>query len=170
MDEAAGRLLQLIWLMLPAYCANMAPPFVRFWRGWNRPINRRLLGSHKTIVGFGLGVVVALVVAFLQVRLNSSVPILWEGEKWLWFGLVAGIGALGGDALKSLFKRRLGIPPGSAWIPADQLDFVIGALLLILPFVSLTVFDLAFIIAFTFIADIAVNQISFRLGIRETAW
>jgi len=49
------HVLQLIYLMLPAYLANMAPPFTRFWPGWNRPISRRWLGDHKTVVGFAQG-------------------------------------------------------------------------------------------------------------------
>src|ERR1700687_2831286 len=40
-------LFPLMYLMLPAYLANMAPPFTRFWRGWNRPISRKWLGEHK---------------------------------------------------------------------------------------------------------------------------
>ena len=27
------------------------PKCLRFWRGWNRPINAERLGSHKTVVG-----------------------------------------------------------------------------------------------------------------------
>jgi CDP-2,3-bis-(O-geranylgeranyl)-sn-glycerol synthase len=29
------RLAQLFYLMLPVYFANMAPPFVKYWSGWN---------------------------------------------------------------------------------------------------------------------------------------
>jgi len=54
------RVLQLVYFMAPAYLANMAPPFVRYWKGWNRPISRRWLGSHKTVVGFGVGVLGAV--------------------------------------------------------------------------------------------------------------
>jgi hypothetical protein len=39
------HLLQLLYFMLPAYLANMSPPFVRRWHGWNRPINVRLLDT-----------------------------------------------------------------------------------------------------------------------------
>ena len=56
--------------MAPAYVANMAPPFVRYWKGWNRPISRRWLGSHKTVVGFGAGVLGAVLVTWLQARLD----------------------------------------------------------------------------------------------------
>jgi hypothetical protein len=47
------KLLALVYLMPPAYFANMAPPFVKYWRGWNRPIHHAWLGDHKTVMGAG---------------------------------------------------------------------------------------------------------------------
>jgi CDP-2,3-bis-(O-geranylgeranyl)-sn-glycerol synthase len=38
------------------------------------------------------------------------------------------MGTLGGDALKSFFKRQLDIPPGESWIPFDQVDYVLGGI------------------------------------------
>ena len=49
-----SRLVELVYLMRPAYLANMAPPFVKYWRDWNRPISRTRLGDHKTVIGFAL--------------------------------------------------------------------------------------------------------------------
>lgn len=163
------RIAQLLYLMLPAYLANMTPPFARFWRGWNRPISERWLGSHKTVVGGVAGVAVALVTAFVQSRIQ------WRGsivnyDGWPLIGLLLGAGAIGGDMAKSFFKRRLKIAPGERWIPADQLDFGIGALLLIAPISALSWIDAAVILAITFAGDILVNQVAFRLGIRDTAW
>lgn len=37
-------MLDLVYLMLSAYCANMAASFARLWHGWNRPIHRALFG------------------------------------------------------------------------------------------------------------------------------
>jgi CDP-2,3-bis-(O-geranylgeranyl)-sn-glycerol synthase len=164
-----SRLAQLVYLMAPAYVANMAPPFVRFWHGWNRPISERWLGSHKTAVGALAGVGAALIVSFNQARLH------WRGSlvdyaHWLAIGVLLGAGAMGGDLLKSLLKRRCGIAPGARWIPADQLDFAVGALILIQPRAHLSWADIALILAVTFIADITVNQVAFRLGVRDTAW
>jgi CDP-2,3-bis-(O-geranylgeranyl)-sn-glycerol synthase len=34
----------LLYVMAPAYTANMAPPLVKFWHGWNRPISAGLAG------------------------------------------------------------------------------------------------------------------------------
>ena len=163
------RIAELVYLMLPVYLANMAPPFVRYWRGWNPPISRRWLGDHKTLLGFGFGVLTAVLTTLLQARID------WAGSRvpyseWPLLGLAFGVGAMGGDSAKSFFKRRLGIPPGASWIPVDQLDFVAGALIFIWPWASITWFDVAVILIFSFIGDIAVNHIAFRLGIRDTKW
>lgn len=155
--------------MLPIYSANMAPPFVRYWRGWNRPINRRWLGSHKTVVGFSLGISTAILTTFIQSRIH------WQGElvsydKWFWLGLAGGCGAMGGDSLKSFFKRRLQIVSGESWIPADQLDFVLGGLLVLSFWVRLGWLDVLAILILSFVGDIIVKFVSFQLGIRDTRW
>ena len=155
--------------MLPAYCANMTPPFVRFWSGWNRPISTRLLGSHKTVVGALTGVAVAVLVAGIQAQVHWSGP-LADYHRWPELGLLLGVGAIGGDIVKSFVKRRRHVPPGGRWIPFDQLDFAIGAIVLVVAVVHLTWGDIATILAITFVGDIAVNQISYAFGIRETAW
>ena len=160
---------QLVYLMAPAYAANMTPPFVRFWPGWNRPISRRWLGTHKTVLGAVAGVLTALVVAFVQARVDWTGSML-DYAHWSVVGLLLGVGAIGGDLVKSFLKRRRGIPAGARWIPADQLDFVVGALALIQPRAHLSWPDVASILAVTFVADIIVNQVSFRLGIRDSAW
>lgn len=174
MSGFASHLLQLLYLMAPAYLANMAPPFLRYWRGWNRPIHARLLGSHKTVLGAVLGIVVALVVAAVQAAL---VPVamfadiaLVDYRDWPLLGLGFGIGAMGGDAIKSLFKRRLAIAPGAPWLPFDQLDFVLGALLLVGPWTALTAVDVGTILVVSFVGDLVVNRIAFRLGIKRSPW
>lgn len=163
------RILQLAYLMLPVYLANMAPPFTRFWRGWNPPISRRWLGSHKTVLGFGLGVAVAIAAAFAQSRIQ------WQGQlvnyaDWPLLGCACGVGALGGDAAKSWCKRRLGIAPGRPWIPADQLDFVLGGLAALSGWVDFGATDAVAIIALSFAGDIAVNHVAYYCGIRDTRW
>jgi CDP-2,3-bis-(O-geranylgeranyl)-sn-glycerol synthase len=163
------RILQLMYLMLPAYLANMAPPFTRYWPGWNRPISRRWLGDHKTVIGFCAGLAVALAVTFAQSKVS------WRGgllpyARWPLLGLAFGIGSMAGDSFKSFLKRLRGISPGRPWIPMDQLDFVVGSLLLIFPFAMLTWPDIAIILLVSFVGDIMVNHLSYALGIRNTKW
>lgn len=163
------RVLQLVYFMAPAYVANMAPPFVRYWRGWNRPISERWLGSHKTIMGFAAGVLGAVAVAFLQSRLAWGGPIAAH-DGWLDLGVRFGVGAMLGDSLKSFLKRRRGVAPGGTWIPFDQLDFVVGALVFVWPRAALAWEDVAIILLLSFGGHILVNHIGYWLGVRDARW
>lgn len=160
----------LLYLMAPAYAANMAPPLLLFWHGWNRPLHARLLGTHKTVLGVFVGVAAALLVSALQARVQLPCARLDYGRWGLLPGLAMGLGALGGDALKSFFKRRLGIAAGQPWPPFDQLDFVAGSLLLAAPLVHLSLREVVLIAALSFLADLLVNRLSYRLGIKRTPW
>lgn len=165
MFEAA----QLAYLLLPAYLANMAPPFVKYWPGWNRPISERWLGAHKTVAGFAVGVAMAILTTLVQSRIN------WDGAlisyaDWPLLGLAIGFGAMGGDALKSLLKRRIGIASGESWIPADQLDYVMGALVSLWPWIRLAWPEVLLVFAISFVAHVAVNHLAYGLGIRNTKW
>lgn len=168
MPEFAAHVGQLLYFLLPAYVANMAPPFVRFWRGWNRPISRRWLGDHKTVVGFASGMLAALATAAVQAHLAP--PLALARESWPQAGLALGFGAMAGDALKSFFKRRIGIAPGRSWKPADQLDFVLGALVMGLPWYVPGWPETLAVLALSFLGHIAVNHLAFWLGIRDTRW
>ena len=163
------RIVQLAYLMLPIYLANMAAPFARHWPAWNRPISQRWLGSHKTVLGFALGVATAVAVTFGQFRVGWSGSLI-SYERWLLLGLGCGVGALGGDSIKSLIKRQLGIAPGRSWVPADQLDFVVGGLVVLSFWANLNWLDLVSLLALSFVADIMVNHVAFELGIRDTKW
>ena len=174
-DLTSGpRLLELLLLMTPAYVANMAPPFLRFWHGPNPPISRRWLGDHKTVGGFLVGTLAGVLVAWL-----ISLLTLWKlphanelpfALHWFWFGSSMGFAALLGDSIKSFFKRRLGIQSGSRWIPFDQLDFVAAALLVMSAWTKISWGEAAAILALSLIADLLVNQVSYRLGIKREPW
>lgn len=163
------RLVDLLYLMLPVYVANMAPPFVKFWHGWNPPISLHRLGSHKTVVGFGLGIAAAMIVTALQYFLAWERSLV-DYSQWLPLGLSCGFGAMAGDSIKSFFKRRRRIAPGTRWVPVDQLDFVIGGLMALSIWYPFTWPDLVVIASVSFVGDIIVNQLAYRLGIRDTAW
>jgi CDP-2,3-bis-(O-geranylgeranyl)-sn-glycerol synthase len=169
MKVAACQLLSLLYFMLPAYAANMAPPFVRYWTGWNRPIHAGLLGAHKTVVGFASGVMAGVVATALQAAL--ALPLARVDYRW-WplLGLGLGGGAMLGDSVKSLFKRRLGRAPGARWFPFDQLDFVVGALALVGGWARLSWLDVGVILLASLIGDVLVNRLAFALRIKDTPW
>ena len=157
-------------MLAPAFLGNMAPPMLRFWTGWNPPIDEPLLGSHKSLGGFTAGVATAVAAAGLQAQWMPASLALVDYRHWLPIGLALGLGAMSGDCVKSAIKRRRGKPPGSSWMPFDQLDFITGALLFIAPVVNLPWAEVVGVLVFTFVADIAVNRLAYRLGIKSTPW
>jgi CDP-2,3-bis-(O-geranylgeranyl)-sn-glycerol synthase len=165
-------LLQVLYLMIPAYVANMAPPLLAKYSPWNAPMDFglsldgvRVFGDHKTWAGFVVGVLAALIVGTAMFHIYW--PFEFSGIGW---SLLVAIGALTGDSVKSFFKRRVGVSPGSLWIPFDQIDYTVGALALgsIILFPGwMNAFLVVFLGAF---GHIAVNHIGYWLGVREVKW
>ena len=161
--------LHLLYVMVPAWLANMAPPFARYWPQWNRPVHARWFGTHKTILGLLLAAGTGILVTAVQA--GTAAPTLWHSSAdWPWIGLGFGFGVAGGDLLKSFVKRRLGIAAGQPWLPFDQIDFALCSLLLVYPWVNLTLVDIAVLLVVTFCGDIIVNRLAFAWGIKDTPW
>ena len=169
MNELLLRAIQLVYFMAPAYVANMAPPFLKYWKGWNMPISKRLLGKHKTVMGVVVGILAAIIAVFVQSQ------IAWQGSlvdyaDWLMLGLLFGFGAMAGDSIKSFFKRKARIAPGKSWIPFDQLDYVIGALVFVWYSVTLSMIDVVLILVLSFAGHILINHLGYWLGVRNVRW
>jgi hypothetical protein len=169
MATLARQLLELVYLLLPAYVANMAASLAKSWPGWNRPISRRWLGDHKTIVGVLLGVAAGVLTSSLQARVWWF-PHRLEPSSWVVAGCAQSIGAMSGDTVKSFLKRRIELLLDCPAFPADQLDFILGAMVLGRPWLPMRLLEVALILAFTFIAHILVNHIAFGLQIRDAKW
>ena len=93
---------------------------------------KRIFGGHKTWRGLVFGVLgggacnVVLASGLTLVFGDFSLGVFFDAFK---LGAVLGIGALLGDAIKSFFKRQLNIKPGGSWVPFDQIDWILGALI-----------------------------------------
>ena len=167
--------------MLPAYIANMIPPLVknqfkflaipidggRKWKG--KPI----FGRNKTWRGIVAGVVISTAIFLIQRYLYSFesfrlVSMFDYTTATVWIGILLGFGALFGDSVESFFKRRVGIKSGKPWIPFDQTDFTIGALLLtaIVYFPGWT--NAVIIIVVSAFGHVLINNIGYYLKIRDT--
>jgi CDP-2,3-bis-(O-geranylgeranyl)-sn-glycerol synthase len=85
---------------------------------------------------------------------------------WL-VGPLFGLGALGGDAIKSFFKRQLGVSPGKSWFPYDQLDYVIGGAVAVLPFIVLNLRQYVLLTAVWLAIHVASTVIGYRLGLKD---
>lgn len=172
----ASIILQALWYMLPAYFANMAPVFCRnTLKFLAKPVNSGVFGSHKTWRGIFAGIGFGVLLAYLQYMMYNDY--VWAAnislinyEQWLLFGLLMGGGAMLGDLTKSYFKRKRGIEPGKRWIGFDQLDFVVGALLLTSIIYTPGLAVILAIIIISFFGDIMINHIGYWVGIRKVKW
>jgi CDP-2,3-bis-(O-geranylgeranyl)-sn-glycerol synthase len=173
-----------VYFALPGVFANMAPVLFKKVNFLNHPVDfgkkwkgQPLFGSHKTFRGFFFGTLCAMVVVYIQALLFhefgyfrgiSIVPYMDINTALL--GFLIGFGALLGDLVKSFFKRRIGVAPGKSWFPWDQLDALIGALLLLsIVFVPPWQMVVFLVIAVPMI-HIGINHIAYYLGMKETKW
>ena len=148
-------ILFVIWFFLAAGLANAAPIFaakIPYLRTWSFPLDcyatfrgKRIFGSHKTLRGLFSGVLIGTLTVYLQVLLYEQVPLVrtfvlidYASINPILLGLLTSVGALAGDALKSFFKRQLGIAPGKSWFPFDQLDYIFGGICFTSFYVRLT--------------------------------
>lgn len=174
-----------LWFFLPAALANMIPiplakvpwlqkfgapmDFGRTYRG------KRVFGSHKTWRGFVAGIIIATLVLWLQQMAVGS----FAWAEWitaqvdyahlptLIIGPLFAIGALGGDAIESFFKRQRGAAPGRGWFPWDQLDYIIGAAIITAPFAALTFWQYAWLIVLWFVIHLVASYIGWLLKLKE---
>lgn len=140
-------IVHTLWLFLPAGIANTAPVIAARYGWW--PVlavpldggaklrGHRMLGHHKTLRGVVLGIIFGSITGLIQYFLVQTaalqslelVPFSSPALALGW-GAVQGCGALLGDAAKSFFKRQFNIDPGASWRPFDQIDFILGAIVL----------------------------------------
>lgn len=174
-------ILKCFYLMLPAYFANMAPVIVKkvdlfvFPIDFSKTINNKpILGKNKTFRGLVFGIIFAIIIAYLQFLLYTTEFLknisFIDYQNWLLFGFLMGFGALTGDLIKSFFKRILGIEPGARFVPFDQTDFVVGALIFIAPIFDLTLKIFIVALSLSFLLHILINHIAFYLKIRREKW
>jgi CDP-2,3-bis-(O-geranylgeranyl)-sn-glycerol synthase len=73
-----------------------------------------------------------------------------------------------GDAIKSFFKRRLAIAPGATWLGFDQLDFVVGAYLLVSIVHPPPLFPTLLSLPIMFVGNLVSTIIGYWLGLKES--
>ena len=140
----------------------------RSWRGM------RILGDGKTIRGSLTGIIGGLLTGLILNLVNSSVESM-IGIKLPQFShssLVSlPVGAIVGDIAGSFLKRRIGVKRGQFLPVVDQLDFLIGAILitnLITPKWSsmhLVPEKLIFLLIGTPVLHIGINKLDEKLEI-----
>jgi CDP-2,3-bis-(O-geranylgeranyl)-sn-glycerol synthase len=171
-----------LWVMLPAYVPNNAAVLV----GGGRPIDggrtlgrRRILGDGKTwrgtLGGWAVGVAVALALESVREPASELLGVTLPGFPFA-AALAFPLGAMLGDVGASFLKRRTGRERGAAFPGVDQLDFVVGALLLgaiaapgwVVETFTLPV--LVVVVVITPLLHVATNGAAYWLGLKDEPW
>jgi len=165
-------ILKSLYFFLPAYFANMAPILLKWIPIVNIPVNKKVFGENKTWRGIFLGTVVGGLIFWIQKLLYDvgfqKFSLIDYSDFSMLLGFLMGLGALLGDLVKSYYKRKAGINPGCPWVPFDQIDFVLGALILgFFVYVPPAEVALLVLILSPFL-HVIVNYIGYWLGIRES--
>lgn len=179
-------IISTLYALLPAYVANMAPVIAQrlnFLPRLARPLDgghkigrNYIFGTNKTWRGFAVGVASAMLVGVAQyflwqfnvVRLRSVID--FSRVDPVTFGFIGGMGAMGGDLIKSFLKRRFAIASGNAWPIADQLDFVLGYFGATYFFVFWQLPILLAGLILTLIFHPLTNLIAYLLAIKKVWW
>ncbi len=177
-------ILGAVYFMLPAYVANLSG--LAFGGGtpvdggkscrdgariigngvtWKGLINGTILG---TLVGGVLGIV-GIYYGDLSTLTGGIIDLHVYGSLFagLILGFLMAFGALLGDAVGSFIKRRIGLQSGEPAPIMDQLDFVIGALVLSLLVVQISWNFFIIIALLTLILHLGSNSIAYLLGIKD---
>ncbi len=167
--------LVALLFFLPAGLANMTPPLankVPLLNKWKTPLDfgkslrgRRLLGDNKTWRGLLSGTLIGGVTALIVSKLNADTVVTLAPFL---VGCLLGCGALLGDAIESFIKRQRNFKPGQSWFPFDQTDYILGALLLIFPFVRLPLLANLTILAVYFGLHLLTAYIGYLLKLKDS--
>lgn len=178
-------LLFVAWFFLPAGMANMTPILAAKWpliKEWDAPIDggatyrgKRVFGAHKTWRGLIVGMLAATFVLWLQqlgAAHNATIASFTSQVNYadlpLWIvGPLFGFGALAGDAIESFFKRQKGVLPGNSWFPFDQIDYIVGGALAVLPFVQLYFWQYVALVVLWLAIHLIASYVGFKLHLKD---
>lgn len=182
--EILKDLIFVFWFFGPAGLSNMAAfgsGKIPFLIPYNYPVdaglkfrNKRVLGSHKTVRGFIAGIIVAIFTVYIEVYLYQNIswvraliPINYSSINPILLGFLLGFGALAGDAIKSFFKRQKNVPPGKSWVPFDQIDYIVGGILLSALYIQLSLWHYALLFFMYLVLHFYNNALGYFLKLRK---
>jgi CDP-2,3-bis-(O-geranylgeranyl)-sn-glycerol synthase len=160
-------LLIAVYVAIPTYVANSTPVLL----GGGPPIDRgrefvdgrRIFGANKTVKGFTYGLLLGSAAGLAE-------AILFRNYLLVPAGILASLGALLGDLFGAFLKRRLDIPPGHPLPVVDQLDFILGALVLISPLLNVTMGAVLILVIATVPIHLLSNVVAYMLRLKKRLW
>jgi len=180
--------LSRIYFFFPAYIANMTPPLAKkagILNFLDKPVDGNkefrsapILGSHKTWRGVLLEIVNGIILIYLQRWLyqfsyfQKYSLFNYQKENILLLGFLISSGAVLGDLISAFFKRRLRLKPGARFMPWDQINYVIGAFVMLSLFsnINLNLYSWLALAFITFFLHIGINLAGYYLGLHRAKW
>ncbi len=149
----------------PSYVANAAPLLLGggtpLDRGRNFVDGQPIFGTHKTVRGLFAGIIAGTAMGLAESLFD---PRLLLG------GFMIALGAVLGDLVGAFVKRRLKIVPGKPFPILDQLDFVLGGLVLGTLFFPMSWLSILLVVVVTPPIHLGTNYGAYLLGIKKTRW
>jgi len=145
---------------------------------------KRIFGDNKTyrgVVVVSLGTMIGFGLQSLVIHRSASIRSIelfdYAFFKSVAVGLAVGVAAMLSELPNSFIKRRFEIAPGSVakgWKRAifyiyDQIDFLLGAWLVLAIVVTATVGRVLFSAGFLLVAHQLMSSVGHALGMRKTA-
>lgn len=174
-------ILKSLWFILPAGLANSGASLGRFIPFLAQPVDfnktlggKPIFGVNKTYKGLVLGIITGTFVFLLQkefygYQFFKDISLFDYSKTSPWIGLALASGAILGDLMASFFKRRFNKNPGQTWFPWDQIDWVIGAFILTIPFIQIPINVILTTFILGLILHILTKIIGYWMGL-EKSW
>jgi CDP-2,3-bis-(O-geranylgeranyl)-sn-glycerol synthase len=170
-------ILNSFWLIIPAYCANFMPVFIKgrtpLDGGRKFMDGNRVFGDGKTwegIIGGTLfGVFIGLFQIFLQNEYLNQFSILTFHQTYLTIFILAFF-ALFGDLVGAFFKRRFNLARGAPAPFLDQLDFLLMSLAVLSIFQPIPIYWVLFLVIITPIIHKSANVIGYIIKAKDVPW
>lgn len=179
MKRMIEKVITAIWLVIPAYIPNSSAVLFQGKKSIDLKKNfidgKRVLGDGKTFKGFIGGSIAGITIGIIQILLSSKIG-LPNFNKDILIIATLSIGSMIGDSFFSFIKRRIGIERGKPLPLIDQLDFLIGALVITWIFhknwfyqsFSINIILIIFII--TPLLHLSINYIGYKIGAKKEPW
>ena len=163
--KMTGLITSALLFIGPAYFANAGP--LVFGGGAAIDGDRRLadgqpiFGPHKTVRGVVAGIVTGTLVGLAESLVDPRLAFA---------GFMIALGAVLGDLFGAFVKRRLRVAPGRSFPILDQLDFILGSVLLGYPFFQIGLVSILLVVFVTPPVHLATNYGAYLLGLKKTRW
>lgn len=157
--------------IIPLYITNAMPILLH----GKKPLDfglkfkgNRILGKGKSILGtlsaFLGGVVSSLILIYFFPKILVIIP------NYFLLAMILSIGAILGDLVESFFKRRFNLKSGAQLLFWDQLDFIIGGLLISLLVRVPEIEIIIILLLITVFIHLFSNNIAYKIGLKKVPW